>query len=178
MGQKQVFVSGIAFDKERDFPVVLLRSAEEDEVVPIWIGNAEAQAILTVLAGRTFERPMTHDLMRLIVEELGARVGSIEITGLSEDTYFARIVLRRGEEVFYLDARPSDSIALALRAQAPVLIDEELFERCKRNLRVVSEDEREAGIDGAEPGAAGTDRDEGNEEDGTDEPGGPGPDRG
>lgn len=153
---KQVYVSGVAFDKERDFPVVLIRSDAGEEVVPIWIGNAEAQAILTVLAGRTFERPMTHDLMRLIVEELGARVASIEITGLQDDTYFARIVLRREEELFYLDARPSDSIALALRAGAPVFIDEDLFERCKRNLRVVSEDdEREQGLEKIDPDEPG-----------------------
>lgn len=156
MGLRQVYVSGVAFDREREFPVVLIRSEESEEVVPIWIGNAEAQAILTVLAGRTFERPMTHDLMRLIVEELGARVGSIEITGLHEDTYFARIVLKRGEELFYLDARPSDSIALALRAGAPVFIDEELFDTCKRNLRIVSEDDgRETGLERIDPDDTG-----------------------
>jgi len=146
---KQVYVSGIALDREREFPVVLIKSDSGDEVLPIWIGAAEAAAIFTVLAGRTFERPMTHDLMKLIVEELGARIDGIEITGLQDDTYFARIVLRRGEDLFYLDAQPSDSIALALRAQAPVHIDEELFERHKRIMR--------SGPDGVDAGRQGFD---------------------
>ena len=152
---KQVYVSGVALDRERDLPVVLIKADDGDEVVPIWIGGAEATAIYTALAGATLERPMTHDLMQLIVEELGARVGSIEITGLHEDTYFARIVLRRGEELFYIDARPSDSIALALRADAPVLIDEELFERCKRNLRIGTDEDR--GLDEIDSGSPGPD---------------------
>ena len=133
---KEVFVSGIALDREREFPVVLIRSEESEEVLPIWIGAAEATAIYTVLAGKTFERPMTHDLLRLVVEELGGEVRGIEITGIHEDTYFARIVLGRGEELFYLDARPSDAIALALRAGSVIQVEEELFEKHKRNLQI------------------------------------------
>ena len=133
---KEVYVSGIALDREREFPVVLIRSEEGEEVLPIWIGAAEATAIYTVLAGKTFERPMTHDLLRLVVEELGGEVRGIEITGIHEDTYFARIVLGRGEELFYLDARPSDAIALALRAGSVIQVEEELFEKHKRNLQI------------------------------------------
>lgn len=132
----QVYVSGIAVDREREHPVVLLKTRENNGVLPIWIGPAEATAIYTVLAGKTFERPMTHDLMRIIVDVLGASVGKIEITGIQNDTYFARIVLNMNEEVFYIDARPSDSIALALRAGAPIFIEEALFDRFKRNLHV------------------------------------------
>ncbi len=133
---KEVYVSGIALDREREFPVVLIRSEEGEEVLPIWIGAAEATAIYAVLAGKTFERPMTHDLLRLVVEELGGEVRGIEITGIHEDTYFARIVLGRGEELFYLDARPSDAIALALRAGSAIQVEEELFEKYKRNLQI------------------------------------------
>jgi bifunctional DNase/RNase len=133
---KDVHVSGIALDREKEFPVVLIRSEEGEEVLPIWIGAAEATAIYTVLAGKTFERPMTHDLLKLVVEELGGEVRGIEITGISEDTYFARIVLGRGEELFYIDARPSDALALALRSGSPIRVEEGLFEKYKRNLRI------------------------------------------
>ena len=137
----QVYVSGIAVDREREHPVVLLKKKDNNGVLPIWIGPAEATAIYSVLASKTFERPMTHDLMRIIVDVLGASVGRIEITGIQNDTYFARIVLSMNDDVFYIDARPSDSIALALRAEAPIYIEEELFNRYKRNLHVGSDGE-------------------------------------
>jgi bifunctional DNase/RNase len=149
MGMKEVYVSGIALDREREFPVVLIRSDEGEEVLPIWIGAAEATAIYTVLAGRTFERPMTHDLLRLVIEELGAGVKGIEITGIHEDTYFARIVLSRGEDLFYLDARPSDAIALALRTESAIMVDEEMFDKYKRSIQV--------GASGDDLGADGMD---------------------
>ena len=136
MNMKEVYVSGIALDREREFPVVLIRSEDGEEVLPIWIGAAEATAIYTVLAGKSLERPMTHDLLKLVVEELGGKVREIEITGIHEDTYFARIVLGRGDELFYLDARPSDAIALALRAGSIIKVEEKLFEKYKRNLQI------------------------------------------
>jgi bifunctional DNase/RNase len=77
---------------------------------------------------------MTHDLLSIVVEMLGATVERIEITGIQSDTYFARIVLKRVDDVFYVDARPSDSIALALRAHATILIDRELFNTYKRSV--------------------------------------------
>ncbi len=132
----QVYVNGIAVDHEREHPVVLLKTQENNGVLPIWIGPAEATAIYLVLVGKTFERPMTHDLLRIVVDVLGASVGRIEITGIQNDTYFARIVLNMNDEVYYIDARPSDSIALALRAGAPIYIEKELFDRYKRNLHV------------------------------------------
>ncbi len=132
----QAYVSGIAVDKEREHPVVLLRSDGDEEVMPIWIGPAEASAIYTVLAGNSFTRPMTHDLLKLVIEELGAVVSAIEITGMQKDTYFARIILQREGEIFYIDARPSDSISLALRCGSPVFVDRELFQKYKRNLKI------------------------------------------
>ena len=83
---------------------------------------------------------MTHDLLRIIVDVLGATVDKIEITGIHEDTYFARIVLRRDEEIFYVDARPSDSLALALRSDAPIYIEAGLFNKYKRNLQMGKEE--------------------------------------
>lgn len=136
----EVFVRGIALDQDRKHPVVLLKAEDEEDILPIWIGTAEATAIFTALAGKMFERPMTHDLLKIVVDVLGALVERIEITGIQSDTYFARIVLKRGEDVFYVDARPSDSIALALRAKAPILVDQELFEAHKRSVDLDSDD--------------------------------------
>ncbi len=137
----EVFVQGIAVDKEREFPVVLLKTEEEGELLPIWIGPAEATAIYMALAQRTFERPLTHDLLQIVIDVLGVTVSKIEITDIHNETYFARIVLTRGEEVFIVDARPSDSIALALRAKAPIFIEEALYRKYRRNLKVGSDDE-------------------------------------
>jgi bifunctional DNase/RNase len=137
----EVSVRGIALDQERKHPVVLLKTEDEDDILPIWIGTAEATAIFTALAGRSFERPMTHDLLSIVVEVLGATVERIEITGIHADTYFARIVLKRDEDVFYVDARPSDSIALALRAGATILIDRELFNTYKRSVDLGPDDD-------------------------------------
>lgn len=160
MGLKQVAVRAIALDREREFPVVLMGEEEDDEMLPIWIGAAEATAIYSVLAGSAFERPMTHDLMKLIIEELGASVSAIEITGIHSDTYFARIVLKREEDLFYLDARPSDSIALALRTGAPIFVDEELYDRYKRKMAIGGgKGEGAAGLDEIDPDdLAGPDR--------------------
>ncbi|MCK4236293.1 MAG: bifunctional nuclease family protein, partial [Candidatus Krumholzibacteria bacterium] len=126
---------------ETEYPVVLLESEELGDVLPIWIGRAEAAAIYNVLSKKTFKRPMTHDLIRVITDTLGVVIAGVEITGIYKETYFARIILERGKEVYYIDARPSDSIALALRAEASIMIDSELFEKYKRNLRVGQEDD-------------------------------------
>ena len=158
MNMREVYVSGIALDREREFPVVLIRSEEGEEVLPIWIGAAEATAIYTVLAGKTFERPMTHDLLKLVVEELGGEVKGIEITGIQEDTYFARIVLGRGKELFYIDARPSDAIAFALRAGAVIRVEEQLFDKYKRNLQIGRADGENGskGLEEIDPGEIDT----------------------
>jgi bifunctional DNase/RNase len=140
MSLLSVKVQGIAIDKEREHPVVMLAADGRRSVLPIWIGPAEATAIYTVLSGSNFDRPMTHDLLKIVVEELGARIVSIEIGGLQKDTYFARIVLQREDDIFFIDARPSDSIALALRAGASIYVDEDLFEEYSRNLQVGKED--------------------------------------
>ena len=110
----RVSVSGMARDP-RDNPVVLLKSDEGDDVLPIWIGHAEAMAIELHLKGTHFERPLTHDLLRTLIENLGASVVKVAITDLREGTFFAKIHLQRADELFVIDARPSDSVALALK---------------------------------------------------------------
>jgi len=143
MDMKKVIVSGLAIDKEREHPVVLLKypESEEDRVLPIWIGPAEASSIFSALSGKSFSRPLTHDLMKIIIDVLEAEVRQVEITGIQNDTYFARLVLKRGDDIFYIDARPSDSIALALRCKAPIYLDPDLFSRYSRKMTVPKDDE-------------------------------------
>ncbi len=136
MALVEVFVSGIAVDQKNEHPVVLLESREEKGSLPIWIGPAEATSIYTSLSGKKFERPMTHDLMRIVIDVLEAEVSKVEVTGIKNDTYFARIVMKRDGEIYYIDARPSDSIALALRTESSIYVDKELFNRYKKDVNV------------------------------------------
>lgn len=130
----KVRVANLAMDPKTNSPVVLLEGVEAPGVMPIWIGPPEANAILMSLQGQTFERPLTHDLLRIVIEGLDARVSKIVITELRGATFFARIHLQRGDEIVTIDARPSDSIALALRAQATIFVDDELFEKSKSQI--------------------------------------------
>lgn len=130
----QVRVANLAMDPNTDSPVVLLEGVGTPGVLPIWIGRPEAGAIAMQLAGQTFERPLTHDLLRIAIEGLEARVSKIVITDLRGTTFFAKIFLARGDEIVAIDARPSDSIALALRAQAPIFVEQALFEANSRQI--------------------------------------------
>jgi bifunctional DNase/RNase len=129
----RVSVSGMARDP-RDNPVVLLKSDDGDEVLPIWIGHAEAMAIELHIKGSQFERPLTHDLLRTTIETLGATVSKVAITGLREGTFFAKIYLQRDAEALVIDARPSDSVALALKTNAPIFVARDVFLAHKRAL--------------------------------------------
>ena len=120
---------------QRSNPVVLLKEEDGEEVLPIWIGHAEGVAIELQLKGESFERPLTHDLLKTTLECLGATVAKVAITELRDNTFFARVHLQRENEVFALDARPSDSIALALKAGAPILVARDVFAGHKRALQ-------------------------------------------
>ena len=123
----EMVVQGLAIDDRTQTPVVLLKEREGTRMLPIWIGPSEASAIAIVLAQREFQRPLTHDLLRTVIECLGATVPKIAIVDLQEKTYFATVFLARGDERFKIDARPSDSIALALRTGSPIFVKEELL---------------------------------------------------
>jgi len=133
----QVEIKGIVRDR-RENPIVLLKAVDSEEVLPIWIGHAEALAIELQLQGKSFERPLTHDLLKTAVESLGASVLKVMVTDLRNNTFFAKIYLQRDNEVIVIDARPSDSIALALRTKSPIFVAEEVFENHRR---VLQEDE-------------------------------------
>jgi bifunctional DNase/RNase len=139
----QVRVANLAMDPNTDSPVVLLKGVETEGVLPIWIGRPEAGAIAMQLAGQTFERPLTHDLLRIVIEGLEARVSKIVITDLRGSTFFAKIFLSRGDEIVTIDARPSDSIALALRAEAPIFVERALFESNSRQIETEPDDDED-----------------------------------
>jgi bifunctional DNase/RNase len=116
-------VKGVAMDHQMN-PVVLLTDAEERMALPIWVGPAEAQAIALQLQGVTPPRPMTHDLLRSFLREMSVSLTRVVVTDVRDQTYFAEIHLKRDGTDHALDSRPSDAIALALRMEAPIFVDE------------------------------------------------------
>ena len=130
----QVEIGGLIRDS-RENPIILLKAGDSEEVLPIWIGHAEALSIELQLQGKTFDRPLTHDLLKTFVESLGASVLKVAVTDLKDNTFFAKVFLQRGDEIFAIDSRPSDSVALAVRAKAPIFVAKHVFESHKRALQ-------------------------------------------
>lgn len=129
-------VKGLIVDPVANTPMVLLRESGSPEgrepyVLPLWVGIFEANAIALPLEQIESPRPMTHDLLRDVLERLGARVEQVVITDVRESTFYAALHVRQGETVVVVDARPSDAIALALRTGAPILVDPVVIERAK-----------------------------------------------
>ena len=144
----EVRIAGLSLDAVTEQPVLLLVPAVESDTeggvhraMPIWIGNAEATAILLGIQGIEPPRPMTHDLMKSALEVVGFFVSRVEITRLEEGTFYASLVLRGEDREIAIDARPSDSIALALRFGCPVFIDEDIFEEAAVSVTEVDEEE-------------------------------------
>lgn len=126
-------VSGLAIDPLTNTPIVILKDVEEKRAVPIWIGLFEASAIATELEKVSFSRPMTHDLLHNILMTLDVKVTKIEINDLKDNTFFANIYFLKDGANVVVDSRPSDAIALALRENAPIFVDEKVVEK-SRNL--------------------------------------------
>ncbi|MGD8727562.1 MAG: bifunctional nuclease family protein [Gemmatimonadales bacterium] len=124
----EVKVAHLGLDRATNTPVVILQELDGDRVLPIWIGPAEASAIAMELAGVKFSRPLTHDLVKQVVVGLGASLSRVLISRVEENTYFAELQLQRDDHVIQIDARPSDSIAVALRLQAPIFTEDTLLE--------------------------------------------------
>lgn len=125
----EVRVEGILLDSSNNSPVVLLREQDGDRVLPIFIGPLEASAISYALEKTEFPRPLTLDLMRLLVEGLNGRIARVVITKIESDTYFAEVIINSGDRVITIDARPSDSVGLALRVGAPIYVAEEVMDK-------------------------------------------------
>ena len=130
----EVEVVGVRIELPSNQPLVLLKEKAGERHIPIWIGAPEASAIAFAQQGIKPPRPMTHDLLKNLLGELNAHVDRIVINDLRENTFFARIHLTRGDSTLSVDSRPSDAIALALRSQAEIFVEEEVLEK-SRSLR-------------------------------------------
>src|SRR4051812_47731770 len=123
----EVFISRIGFDATSETFVVILKEKVGERVLAIWIGRPEAESIVTRIHNIKHKRPLTHDLCKNLIEGLGARLKRIQITHVADSTYFAELHLEIGNVVKVVDARPSDSIAVALRMEAPIIAADELL---------------------------------------------------
>ena len=123
----EVRVAHLGLDRTTNTPVVILQEREGERVLPIWIGPAEASAIAMELAGVKFARPLTHDLLKQLILGLGAELRKVIITQVKDNTYYAELHIYRGDTVIQIDARPSDSIALALRLKTPIFTSDTLL---------------------------------------------------
>src|SRR6266536_5855415 len=125
---QEMVIYGVSFDLVGKQPIVLLKTADGNKFLPIWIGHPEAAAILMKLQGATTPRPMTHDLVTEMLGELGAQVVRITVTELKENTFYASITVQQNGSEIEIDSRPSDAIALAVRAEAPIFVADEVIE--------------------------------------------------
>jgi len=121
-------VGGLTLDPVTKTPIVILRDPDNKLNLPIWIGLLEATAMATELEGIKMARPMTHDLLRSLINELGAVVEWVEVTELKDNTYYAVIYLRVNDRQLTLDSRPSDAISLALRTKSPIYVAKKVLE--------------------------------------------------
>lgn len=131
---KELYVAGLVLDPASNAPIVILKNSDGDVCLPIWIGLAEATAIASALKQVAISRPMTHDLLRILIEELGAQVVRIYIRGVENNTFLADIELKVGSGQRTIDARPSDAIALAVRTNSPIIVSEEVLEKARVEL--------------------------------------------
>jgi uncharacterized protein len=124
----EMVIYGVSFDLVGKQPIVLLKTAEGNKFLPIWIGHPEAAAILMKLQGATTPRPMTHDLVTDMLSQLDAQVVKITVTELRDSTFYAQITVQQDGSEIDVDSRPSDAIALAIRADAPIFVADRVIE--------------------------------------------------
>ena len=140
--QIEMMIKGLMIDPITNMPIIILRDQEGQRILPIWVGVFEANAIALQIENVQTPRPMTHDLLKNIIDDLSAQVERIVVTELKENTFYALIHLRRNGHSIEVDARPSDAIALALRTRSPIFVEEAVIQ----NARSV-ENSRESSMD-------------------------------
>jgi hypothetical protein len=139
-------ISGLTVDPITNSPIVILKEIDGDGTLPIWIGLLEATAIASELEGIKFSRPMTHDLLKNMMDMVHVRVSKIEVCDLKDNTYYARINFEFNGKDMSIDARPSDAIALSLRLDAPIFVSEDVISRSTQiDLKAVAQDKTEKG---------------------------------
>jgi bifunctional DNase/RNase len=138
MAEVEMRIRGLMMDPVTNMPIVVLKDVDGDSVLPIWVGVYEANAIALEIEKVTTPRPMTHDLLKNVLTGFGANVNKVVVTELKEDTFYAVIWAERDGQVISLDSRPSDALALALRVDCPIFVDDEVL----RVSKVASASER------------------------------------
>ena len=129
--QIEMTIKGLMVDPITNMPIIILRDKEGQRVLPIWVGVFEANAIALQMENVTTPRPMTHDLLKNVINDLKADIQKIVVSDLKENTFYALIYLLVNGEPVAVDARPSDAIALALRARAPIFVEDSVIDNAK-----------------------------------------------
>lgn len=124
----EVEVEGVYIDRLLDTPILFLKERAGDRILPVWIGASEAMAILIAMHNQILERPMTHDLMKIIIKTFDADIQNVVVQEVKNGTFYARIHVTRDNTIYEIDARPSDSIAIALRFNARIYVQEDVME--------------------------------------------------
>jgi bifunctional DNase/RNase len=130
----EVRIRGLMMDPSTNMPIVVLKDVGSDTVMPIWVGIFEANAIAIEIEKVSAPRPMTHDLTRNLMRSMNGQLEKIVITELRDDTFYAVLWIRQEDELITMDARPSDAIALALRADCPIFVSEQVMQSAKLNM--------------------------------------------
>ncbi len=131
MALVEMSIRGLMIDPITNMPIVILKDADDQRTLPIWVGPVEANAIAIQMENITTPRPMTHDLLVRVMADLGATIDRVVVADLAENTFYAQLILRHGEGVVVIDARPSDALALALRTKARVFVSEHVLDRAQ-----------------------------------------------
>ncbi len=129
--QVEMTIKGLMVDPVTNTPIVVLQERDAERVLPIWVGVVEANAIALQVENITPARPMTHDLLRNVIEDLDGTIDRVVVADLREQTFYAVIHITRRGERLTIDARPSDAIALALRARAPIMVEDAVFDSAR-----------------------------------------------
>ena len=127
----KVSIAGLTMDPASNTPIIILKSEENDQAIPIWIGLLEATSIASALQNIKYERPMTHDLFKNFTEHLNISISKIEVCDLKDNTFYAKIHFISKDGNFEMDARPSDAIALAIRYGAPIYVADKVMQQSK-----------------------------------------------
>jgi bifunctional DNase/RNase len=126
--QVEMTIKGLMIDPITNMPIIILRDEEGQRILPIWVGVFEANAIALQIENVQTPRPMTHDLLKNVIDDLAGQVERIVVTELRENTFYAIIHIRASERAIAIDARPSDAIALALRTHAPIFVEDAVIQ--------------------------------------------------
>lgn len=125
----EVVIDSVRASLMTNHRMIILRETDRDRYLPIFIGPPEADAIAVELLGRTVSRPLTHDLLKVVIDSMGGRVSHVLVNDLRDDTFFARIIMDVNGEKLEVDSRPSDAIALAVRVKAPIFVNDSVMDQ-------------------------------------------------